>query len=179
MNIIFLDVDGVCNSFATHLFTDDAVDSTVLEMISSLCEEYDCKIVLSSAWRYSMDETTLKCRPGSCADKISKLLEKHKCPLIGRTPQLGTGRAEEIKAYIKDHLTTNDKFLIIDDENICRYRGNTYEDLEPHFLRTNAMLGFTYEDYKKACLFFCNDKNWKAYRVIFDTMEELDNVEEK
>lgn len=167
MNFIFLDVDGVLNDFATMLFTDEELCDEKLEMIGSLCEDQHCQIVLSTSWRHGMNENTLECEPGSSAEKLTKALKSKGCVIAGRTGEYASDRGLLIADYVKAHLKEDDKFLILDDEDIvnCSFTCNTFPGLESHFLRTNALVGMTYEDYKKAVLFFEGDPNWKDFKV--------------
>lgn len=164
MNVLFLDVDGVLNDFATLLFTDGELSDEKLEMVASLCKEFDCKIVLSTSWRGGMNEDTLECRQGSAAEIISKALKSKGCEIVGRTRELNNGRGADIAEYISRKLTSADNFLILDDEDvtICPWNDIRHEELADHFLRTKASNGMTYEDYRKVQAFFAGDRDWKT-----------------
>lgn len=60
-NLLFLDFDGVCNSFKTgsyltHEPSDYGVDPAIIKRLREICKEADARIVISSNWRrYAVD----------------------------------------------------------------------------------------------------------------------------
>lgn len=130
MNIVFLDIDGVLASWLKmgnslgnrdsdgHLFELEAIKA-----LNKITNHIDGKIVVSSTWRHTR---TLE---------IFQDFFKRRgieAEVVGMTPELDNGRAEEIQAWIDENEV--EYFIIIDDNT----RG-----IEEHFkydmnvLRTN------------------------------------------
>jgi hypothetical protein len=137
--IMFLDIDGVLNSRRTciafdgfpHSFSDSDLvkfDWVAVGLISNLCRETGCKIVLSSTWRY--DYTAEQCA------------EAFDLPIIDITPNLMRGRGWEIAEWLEDHpeVTT---YAIVDD--IADMRPSQQQN----FVQTDEMLGLTVVDWRK------------------------------
>ena len=57
MNVIFLDVDGVLN----NAYTTDrikgyiGIDDNKVRLLKQIVDYFDAKIILSSTWRYDID----------------------------------------------------------------------------------------------------------------------------
>lgn len=124
-NIIFLDIDGVLNSersmYATNTFVlpytlkgrvaelhDFGLDPIAVGMLKKMCKECDCKIVISSSWgdvlqlhdfihifnQYNFDTSSI---------------------LIGKISHDSSNRGVNIKNWLNNHATLDDKFVIVDD----------------------------------------------------------------
>jgi hypothetical protein len=138
MNIVFLDIDGVLASWLKmgninvdadgHLFEPAAI-----EALNKITNHIDGKIVISSTWR---ETRTLE---------IFQDFFKRRGvegEVIGLTPELDNGRADEIQTWIDENEV--DYFIIIDDDT----RG-----IEEHFkenmnvLRTNLYRCLDHYDY--------------------------------
>lgn len=52
MKVLFLDIDGVCNSHDSHPNGYCGIDPKKMALLNSIVESTDCRIVLASAWRY-------------------------------------------------------------------------------------------------------------------------------
>lgn len=65
-NIIFLDFDGVICNPETCVAVGDVgtvasyIDPVSAGLVKRLCEEYNCKIVISSSWRLEYDQYALQ-----------------------------------------------------------------------------------------------------------------------
>lgn len=75
MNVIFLDFDGVINTFNSVLepFEDKNAVEKRIKILGDICKEYNCKIVIESSHKTCIDEETLETNPNE-----SGLLESHK-----------------------------------------------------------------------------------------------------
>ena len=145
MNIIFLDVDGVLNSYnklieiynktgKPHSGSNFPFDEKCLENIKILVEETNAKIVITSTWRkYENDMEIL-------FNELKKYdLDKQ---VIGYTPIINKKREEEIIEYL-NKLDIKVNFIIIDD---IRDRGS----LNDRLVVTSPKTGFTEENMKNA-----------------------------
>ena len=56
MNVIFLDFDGVLDTI--HYNSDEDIENKIM-ILSDICKEYDCKVVIESAAKDAIDEETL------------------------------------------------------------------------------------------------------------------------
>lgn len=146
-NIIFLDFDSVICNPATCIAVGDTggcfgyLDPISCSLIRMLCEEHNCKIVISSSWRILYDNEAIRAILSAA------------CPRLGRymfygekwcTIRSDTGyRGKEIKHWIDKYSIEFNKFVILDDNS----------DMEPlidSFVQTDAYEGFLYKDYLKA-----------------------------
>lgn len=145
MNIIFLDVDGVLNSFnyfievynKTHkpfLGQNAPFDPKCLENLKKLVEETNSSLVISSTWRIVGMEKLLEKLREYNLDKL----------VIGSTPHLGKSRGIEIKEYLsKSKFNDIVNFVILDDDS-------DMEDLLPHLIQTDKQVGLTEENVQQA-----------------------------
>lgn len=120
MKIIFLDVDGVLNSWGTEERAPSGcvfVDTYLVRNLARVLEETDAKVVLSSTWRYEWGNIDQTCS----ADFLAL---RDECRINGieffdKTPAIGNGadRDAEIKAWLaaNSHLEI-EKYIAIDDE---------------------------------------------------------------
>ena len=152
MRVIFLDVDGVLNSeeFACwcHEFPDfvreggsNWADPIAVRMITSLCEEHDIKLVISSSWRMFDVKSTI-----DCFKNYRDLTPLCKY-IIGVTPrntndQVWEDRGEEIQHYLDTHPEI-DNYCIVDDDN------DMLDSQRDNFVRTNSTHGLTIYDCDK------------------------------
>ena len=144
MNIVFLDVDGVLNSFAHLLRVCEESDEFCcdscypfsdycLNNLKKLVSKTNSKIVISSFWRDSDETLNLL---------LSKLDEYDlKKDVIGCTPLLYTSRANEINEYLSS-LDVKPNFVILDDDFIS-------EDLNDYLVKVNSYVGLTSYDVDK------------------------------
>lgn len=108
MKILFLDIDGVLN-------TKDAakelnyIDPQKVKVVAKIVKETECKIVVTSAWRNTID----------LMEKLRGKLRKEGIDIYDVTTytnHLMTSRLQEIRFYLQEH--TIEKYAILDDEQI-------------------------------------------------------------
>lgn len=137
MKIIFLDVDGVLNSeldsFDWYVQTDYH-----FELLKSLVDKTQAKIVLSSSWRKSKDSL----------ETIKSRLQDFGIDVYDVTPSINSPdskRGDEIRQWIDMQQDTSiTSFVIIDDNSdMCEYT-NT------NLVQTDIKIGFQKQDYEKA-----------------------------
>ena len=124
MNVIFLDFDGVI--VTRHLTSDNDLENKI-RVLSDICKEYNCKVVIEAASKDSIDELTMEVRKGSFAERIFNLFNKYGIECIGRTPNveiklnehsyIPIWKEEEILSYLKDHPEI-EHYCVIDDDDL-------------------------------------------------------------
>ena len=108
--VIFLDIDGVLNSYRTCTAYDsfpkqndstEKFDMVAVKLIEVACKKCNAEIVLSSTWRM--------------AKNWEKLGETLNLPIVDKTPCLKSGsRGEEIAMWLRDNLVF--EYVIVDDD---------------------------------------------------------------
>ena len=146
MKIIFLDFDGVINSFGGDWQGGfEELDRKCIENLNILIERVsDIKIVISSTWRILRSLDKLKSIMAKWGFKYPELV-------IDKTPRLaGEERGREIFGWFtRNNKFPNpiiDNFIILDDDS----------DMEPfmnHLIQTDTDKGLTIEDVNKAVQF--------------------------
>lgn len=111
MKVLFLDIDGVLNS--QKVFENWTSDSTrtvicpvMVERINRVIAATDCRIVISSSWRFMWE-----------MGELMDILGLHglwASFIIDQTPRLDR-RDEEILAWLKEHPEVS-KFAVVDDD---------------------------------------------------------------
>lgn len=138
MNYIFCDIDGVVNYqeyLIKHRDDFDEIDPQKVKLLSKLAKQYNCRVVLSSSWRHHFDKDmkpkseTFTHFDGTTTDSPGMALQKafnaEGIVFFGKTPTAERStvynwmweRPDEIEKYIKEHLTSEDKYVIFDDED--------------------------------------------------------------
>ena len=133
-NVIFLDMDGVINSFRSLSF-GELVDMECARHISRISKFADADIVLSSTWRIGNTTHTIR----------EMLYPVGLYRVIGRTCCNGIDmdRGDEINAWISEFGCKN--YVILDDDN-------DFSDYQKanHFINTDAETGITEQDSTRA-----------------------------
>ena len=132
-NLLFLDFDGVINTFDDALKTDYQMPSRrCMKNLNQLCHDRHLKIAISSSWRYE----GLK----SCENYLREGGLDSDIEVVGTTPKNGArGRPSEILQYVtKEKDLTG--FLIVDDLPM--------EFLSPFAYRTDFERGLDQEALK-------------------------------
>lgn len=139
--ILFLDVDGVLNSwqYAATLGQTSLLrmDPRAVALLYDIVCKTGCKIVVSSTWRIGgigarsdFRKYINECDPSGPNRTLTK-------SVIGATPILNTPRGEEIKTWIDEH-NFEGNFVIVDDDS-------DMGDLMPHLVKTTMDYGLTSE----------------------------------
>ena len=171
MNYIFLDVDGVLNNRLYLLYykdQDGVINEYAVELLSKLVKQFDAKVILSSSWRDGFDDNMQPTHPtikmfdgteeeGRCS-KLLKMLTKYGIVLCGKTGSVNEGvhwgRPTEIYNYVKEHLTPEDNYVILDDDDIVgEAHPDLISELAPHFVHTSFVKrGFDEKAFEKAVI---------------------------
>lgn len=137
MKIIFLDVDGVLNSYRNvvvdggypfpehtedqrHLETN--LDRLAIGMVRKLCLDFQAKVVLHSTWRMHTDPV--------------KFGERLNLPIIGGTDP-DTGKPASIKRWLREHPEVKN-YIVLDDDPM---------DVGSRQITTDLFEGLSYSDY--------------------------------
>ena len=146
MKIIFLDIDGVLNSWDDYndrcknlkkeerpSFGD--IEERPLMLLKELIEATNAKVVLSSSWRKSIFLTS----------EVYKALSTMGVELYDITPILPSGnRADEIKDWLKDKEV--ESFVILDDDSF-EFKKN---ELSKNLVKTTMDSGLQKEHIEEA-----------------------------
>jgi len=126
MKILFLDVDGVLNSYKTG--GRYALTRSRVRRLAHIVSSTGCKIVLSSTWR--KDPYALK--------RLRRVLKYRDIEIAAATPDLGKERGLDIQAWIVDNASSEPmKFAIVDDDS------DMLDHQLPHFFQTDGDYGLT------------------------------------
>lgn len=147
---IFLDVDGVLNSFQyleycykrhgkpmsmNHTpFDPKCLDNLMILVQSLEQKDYDVQLILSSTWRLCEIDYEI----------VNARLAEYGLRLKGKTPRIEQQRGLEIKEFLKDKKYLN--YIILDDESfdILQYHSS-------HLVTTNPAVGLN-KDNVQECL---------------------------
>lgn len=101
MNIIFLDIDGVLNSYAYYKETGNDLNLKSVDILSQIYYKFNCKIVLSSTWRELKDISE------ESAQKMWKhlvdTLSKYNMEIYDITPIIKNNRPLEIATWLQGY----------------------------------------------------------------------------
>ena len=137
MKVIFLDCDGVLNTYYSKSSCGIwvGVDNDKLKRLKKIVEATDAGIVLSSSWKlgYTKEMTEV----AELLDYLKKKLRKHRLHIMDATPDLKHGgilRGHEIQAWLQKNDDVVKEWIVLDEE--------IFEDYEecgimPHLERTN------------------------------------------
>ncbi|MBQ9024615.1 MAG: hypothetical protein IJ105_05265 [Bacilli bacterium] len=140
MNVIFLDFDGVINT--VHNNTKEDIEKRI-SILSDICKENDCSIVIEASVKKWIDEKTLK-TDVKWVKEIFELFKKYNIKCVGRTPEIGRNissysytpiwKEDEIRIYLFNHPEI-DHFVIIDDDDMAP-RNSDLNTLRNHLVTT-------------------------------------------
>lgn len=139
-NIIFLDIDGVLNTFnLVRNYGFDYIDNDMVKILKNIVTRTNSKIVLSSTWRKKATD---------------RVLVKSNLALEGLSFIDCTGirsfddRCDEINDWIIENKETISNFIILDDDPDA-----SNDALSKHFFQTNGDIGLTNEIAQQAINF--------------------------
>lgn len=168
MNYIFLDIDGVMNNqedwlwkvendmeqFKDHRMFCDAAWG----MLANVCQLTGAKVVLSSSWRLNLVEL----REKGCAPQFKprrenyydtvKLLEYfdyYGIELVGLTTPHYDWRGKQITEYVRRYFAPEDKWVVLDDEDI-----DMYDIPEAQMIKTEWLTGLLPEHCERIVKYF-------------------------
>ena len=118
MKILFLDIDGVLNTDGFRdFFGPNRVDPFLVENLASIVFRTGCNIVISSTWRFNMDDVFSALQCDAFQNKPSQtVIDRVTNSVIGSTFDLGS-RKEEILGWVNfppDDVII-EKWVAVDD----------------------------------------------------------------
>ena len=119
MAVIFLDIDGViCTPLSLRMdrllrrpMDRQTFDPIALWGLRGLVRRTGARVVLSSSWRYSLEDPDPFTR--RVMDNLYRTLERNGTPVADIAPVLGLSKGEEVAAWLKQHPGTD--YVILDD----------------------------------------------------------------
>jgi hypothetical protein len=148
MKLLFLDIDGVLNSYRTYftlgsgdpsflLSADNPrLDPIAIALLKRVVDTLDFKIVLSSSWRvgYNDQEIINMWKIGMSTHYGWKVPELF--PIIGATQQddFNASRGQDIQNYL-DNSSEVESYIILDDDP------DMLTKQLPHFYRCKTTVG--------------------------------------
>ena len=146
MNVIFLDFDGVLDTY--HYNSLEDIERRV-KILAEICRENNCKIVIEASAKDAIDEETLEIEEGSWVNRVFELFKKYGIECIGRTPNivkkisdvtvLPIWKEDEIMQYLKMHPEIKHYCIIDDDDYVKTIMDLEISDLDKvrnHLLKT-------------------------------------------
>jgi hypothetical protein len=142
MKVIFLDIDGVLNSWATRERTPSGfvgIGSLFVEILAEVCRKTGACLVLSSDWK---EEWEQKGRDGRY---LEEKLASSGLTIAGRTYEDDyRQRGRGILAYLEKHEVEH--FVVLDDRKFDFQECG----LDDFFVHTDPRYGLTRKDAEKA-----------------------------
>jgi histidinol phosphatase-like enzyme len=158
IKLIFLDLDGVMNSNDFYVsrgtktqsqdveeFYLNMIDPSAVDLLNTLVQECDCKVVISSTWRDSAIEHNVLKRKGFIGEVIGRT------PLYTEMPKQSYEtthmRGYEIRQWIEDnieHPSIYKSYVIFDDDM------DMLESQKQNFIHIDFMKGLQTENIQEA-----------------------------
>lgn len=148
MNVIFLDFDGVLNTYH-DIFLEESEKKEKLEkrikILSDICKKCNCKIVIEASIKNFIDEITLE-TDVIWVKEIFQLFKKYNIECIGRTPQVMKKISEnsylpiwkeyEIRLYLFRHPEIDHYVVLDDDDAVVYYSKSDLDMVRSHVVKT-------------------------------------------
>lgn len=131
MKVLFLDIDGVCNS--SDFMQSNAnpniggmlgIDPFPAVLVKMIVQDTDCRVVLSSTWRLG--------------EKTRNEVREQVVDFIDVTPAFNGARGREIQDWLDRHPEV-EKYAILDDDS------DMLDSQLPNFFKTTWKEGLTRE----------------------------------
>ena len=136
MNVIFLDFDGVID---TSYYRSDEQMEGKIKILSDICHEYDCKVVIEASAKDAMDEGTLEIDDRAVwLLKIFEWFDKYDIECIGRTPNVcrKMWKEDEIRLFLFRHPEIEHYCIIDDDDLTFLHRKSDLDKVRDHLVET-------------------------------------------
>ncbi|MDF9825634.1 hypothetical protein M2475_002033 [Breznakia sp. PF5-3] len=148
MKVVFLDIDGVLNSykymekpFVLKGKNYHFIDKKNIANLKEIINKTNAVIVLSSTWRLSFyDDLTSNNKMG---EALIYALKEANLSLYAMTPYNGIDRYQEIQEWLLEHPEVS-TYIILDDTDY------DWKDIKPYWIPCNPKVGLTKKDAKKA-----------------------------
>lgn len=158
MRIIFLDIDGVLNSWASYY----KITTEKLQLLNKLIEDTGAKIVISSSWRVGSKDvkdfldknfSNRTFRLDNFKDATNReCIENifYNDNIIDLTDTFGPSRGDEIKRWLDNHFDEVESYVILDDDT------DMLDEQLEHLVQTDTYYGITNREVHLATLILCN-----------------------
>ena len=141
MNVIFLDFDGVLDTI--HYNSTKDMEKRI-KILSDICKEYNCKVVIEASAKDAIDEETMQIN-SDWVKSIFELFQKYGIECIGRTPNVikrysensytPIWKEDEIRKYLFNHPEI-EHYVVIDDDDLELYNNSDLNKVRNHLLKT-------------------------------------------
>jgi 3-deoxy-D-manno-octulosonate 8-phosphate phosphatase KdsC-like HAD superfamily phosphatase len=140
MRIIFLDIDGVLNSWASYY----NITTEKLQLLNDLIEQTGAKVVISSSWRVGSKDVK-DFFDNNFSSNCNFIFDNPRQALIynifyknaiGLTDTFGPSRGDEIKRWLDNHEDI-ESYVIIDDSI------DMLDEQLEHLVQTDTYYGIT------------------------------------
>lgn len=146
-NILFLDFDGVCNSYECGSYVTSnsktyGIDEKIMHRLKEICIKGNAKIVISSNWRrYGENDSIMVDREifKNPLPKLKKFVGEYIIGTLTKERHLNKSQALEI--WFEDNPDFTGKYAILDDDYREQIQNNP--KLKDNFWMTNAKYGLT------------------------------------
>jgi hypothetical protein len=125
-NLIFLDFDGVCNSFdygsyLNHKNTKYGYDEKIIKRLRHICKYGNARIVISSNWRrFPLDGSytfTYNDEKVTCHNPLPKLCDALGDLIVGTLPKdRHMSKSEALEIWFEYNQQFDGKYAILDDD---------------------------------------------------------------
>lgn len=155
-NLLFLDFDGVMNSFECGSYMTSTVDlygvdPEILKKIRKYCEETHSKIVISSNWRRFPKDGVWSFNNKPFKNPLPKLIDKIGDLVFGYlTKERHLNKANAIILWFENNPDFRGGYVIFDDDLNEQIQSTHDFHICDHFIHTNIEFGVTDDDLMKA-----------------------------
>lgn len=139
MKVIFLDFDGVITTLESRW----NIDSEKCKLVKRICDETGAKIVISSSWRKSNFEYTMKQFSKESFLLYDYVVDVTKRLSISGSASITIPRGVEILEYIESHDSITNYVILDDDTDMLLWQRN-------HFVHTSTYEGINEKNVEQA-----------------------------
>ncbi len=139
MKVIFLDFDGVITTLESRW----NIDSEKCKLVKRICDETGAKIVISSSWRKSNLEYTMKQFSKESFLLYDYVIDVTKRLSISGSASITIPRGVEILEYIESHDSITNYVILDDDTDMLLWQRN-------HFVHTSTHEGINEKNVEQA-----------------------------
>lgn len=139
MKVIFLDFDGVITTLESRW----NIDSEKCKLVKRICDETGAKIVISSSWRKSNLEYTMKQFSKESFLLYDYVIDVTKRLSISGSASITIPRGVEILEYIESHDSITNYVILDDDIDMLLWQRN-------HFVHTSTYEGINEKNVEQA-----------------------------
>lgn len=147
MRIVFLDIDGVFNSYLDKLGDPD-INKVMVKLVNQLVDD-NTRFVISSSWRYSHGPHEIN-RNFKAAGFEGKIIDATTC-INTRLDGTTISRGDQILIWVETHREHIDSYVIFDD-----YSTLECPEVEANWVKVDGAVGLTQADIDRAKLILEN-----------------------